>query len=65
MKNPTKTTQDAIAKLRAAGNSYREIVDMLEAEAHITSISHLSRIADGQREASEALAKAITLVVRK
>jgi hypothetical protein len=43
--------------------SYREIVNALESEAHITSISHLSRIADGQRESSEALAKAISAVV--
>jgi len=63
MKNPTKTTQDAITRLRAAGMSYREIVNALESEAHITSISHLSRIADGQRESSEALAKAISAVV--
>lgn len=58
MKTTTERTQTALAEMRASGMKYRQIVDALHAAGHITSISHLSRIMDNQREASEALAVA-------
>ena len=64
MKSPTEKTIEALAKLRASGQTFREIVDALKRRGHITSISHLSRIADGQRESSPELAAAMAVVVR-
>jgi len=58
MKTATERTQEAIAKLRANGVNFRQIVDRLHAAGHTTSISHLSRIMDGQRESSPELALA-------
>jgi hypothetical protein len=58
MKTATERTQEAIATLRANGVNFRQIVEALHAAGHTTSISHLSRIMDDQREASPALALA-------
>lgn len=62
-RTPTERTQSAIAKLRVR-YTFREIVDLLREDGLITSISHLSRIMDGQRESSDALADAAERVAR-
>lgn len=62
-RTPTERTQAAIAKLRIR-YTFREIVGLLRDDGLITSISHLSRIMDGQRESSDALADAAERVAR-
>ncbi len=61
-KSPTTRTKAAIRKLRME-LTFREIVDAINDAGLKTSISHLSRILDGQREASDALADAIEAIV--
>jgi hypothetical protein len=62
-KTPTERTIAALAKLRTK-MKFREIVDALKQSGCKTSISHLSRIQNDGREASEALANSIEAVVR-
>ena len=60
---PTESAVKSLAML-AARMTFRELVDVLASDGHITSISHLSRIRAGQRESSPELAAALKRAVR-